>query len=268
MKQSSPAALSFIVALLCAGLAGCTTTTTSPSASKPAPTAPSAAQNTAAITPPPAPVIPAPVIQAPPPPAPEPFIAPELITPAKVSPEALAVVERFTQSVDASTLPHELADTTGFPAAMASLEPGMAAPKIDATGIDGEQPPAKGLTGDGTSTDLIERDWTGLVLVPINTSLAKAYVSEVRLLKVEAHPLKDGRVRVWTRVRNIGRSTLPAEVACSFRMSSETTPPTPLFYSLQVPAGAYRDVFFVSPDGELATYTVLVRSVGMARERR
>jgi hypothetical protein len=42
-------------------------------------------------------------------------------------------------------------------------------------------------------------------------------------------------------------------------MQSETSPVSPYFYELKVPARAYRDVFFVSPEGRLNTYTVLVR---------
>jgi hypothetical protein len=97
-------------------------------------------------------------------------------------------------------------------------------------------------------------------LVPINKSLSKAYTSEVRLLKVEAHPLKDGRIRVWIRMQNVGHKTLPSEIACSFSMRGDTQPMSPNFYELEVPGREYRDVFFVSPVGDLITYTVLIRS--------
>ncbi len=36
---------------------------------------------------------------------------------------------------------------------------------------------------------------------------------------------------------------------------------SPYFYRLDVPANGYRDVFFVSPDGDLNSYTVLGRSL-------
>jgi hypothetical protein len=183
----------------------------------------------------------------------------------KLTPEAEAVVYRLTHAVGGNAA-HELADTTGFPSALASLQSGAASPKTENLG-GVNLPPPKGLTADGNSTELVERDWTGLVLVPVNTALAKAYTSEVRLLKVEAHPLHDGRVRIWARIRNISNRTLPAEIACSFRMRGEGTPHSPYFYQLEVPAGAYRDVFFVSPDGELSAYTVLVRSEEMWRKK-
>jgi hypothetical protein len=183
----------------------------------------------------------------------------------KLTPEAEAVIYRLTHAVGGNT-EHELADTTGFPSALVSLEEGVAAPKVENLG-NVSLPPPRGLTADGNSTELVVRDWTGLVLVPVNTALAKAYTTEVRLLKVEAHPLHDGRLRIWARVRNVSGRTLPAEIACSFRMRGETTPNSPYFYQLEVPSGAYRDVFFVSPDGELSAYTVLVRSEEMWKQK-
>ncbi|MFT3867948.1 MAG: hypothetical protein QM715_05565 [Nibricoccus sp.] len=204
-------------------------------------------------------------VEAPPPPAPVATEA-EPEAPAKISPEAAALVERLTQNVTGDTLPHELTDSTGFPQALSSLETGAHAPKLEAVDM-ANQPPPTGLTADGTNTQLIERDWTGLVLVPISTSLAKAYTSEVRLLKVEAHPLNDGRVRIWTRIHNIGNRTLPGQVACQFKMKAMPAPTSPYFYQLDVPPHGHRDVFFISPDGALTSYTVLVRSEDMKKSR-
>lgn len=179
-------------------------------------------------------------------------------TPPPLSVEAQEFVARFTQPPGGDTLPHQVADTTSFPEAMASLTPGAAAPKFETIDLRSEAP-SKGLTADGNSTQLMVRDWTGLVLVPISTSLSTAHTSAVRLLKIEAHPLNDGRVRVWVRVQNIGRRPLSSEVACAFRMRQEGPVSSPYFYELTVPARDYRDVFFVSPEGQLSTYTVLVR---------
>lgn len=238
-----------------------------------APQAPVAA--TAPAKPEPAPVAVAPAVtptpvaetkaEEPPPPA-APAPEPEPETPAKISPEAAALVERLTQAVSSDTLPHELTEFTGFPQALKSLEAGAHAPKLEAVDM-ANQPPPTGLTADGTNTQLIERDWTGLVLVPISTSLAKAYTSEVRLLKVEAHPLNDGRVRIWTRIHNVGNRTLPGQVACQFRMRNMPAPTSPYFYQLEVPPHGHRDVFFISPDGALSSYTVLVRSEDMRHNR-
>lgn len=260
----------FLITVLSATalLAGCTsapplkTAATGPGK----PTAPAAPTKPSAPTAPKAavPTAPAPVV------APAPAAVPIAPTPPekpaappKLTPEAEAVVYRLTHAAGSNTA-HEIAGTTGFPQAMASLQIGARAPSVETIG-SGPLPPARGLTADGSSTALELRDWTGLVLVPINTSLSKAYTSEVRLLKVEAHPLHDGRVRVWTRVRNLGSKPLPSEIACSFRMRGETTPNSPYFYRLEVPAGEFRDVFFVSPDGELSAYTVLVRTDEMLK---
>jgi len=239
-------------------IGGCSSTPTAPVASKHTQKV-AAAPAKLATQPTQAPA--APKVEAPVAPV-VPDAQPEPEPPVKISPEAAAVVERLTQALDSETLRHELADSTGFPQAMSSLETGARAPKIEAVDMENQPPPA-GLTADGTNTQLIERDWTGLVLVPISTALAKAYTSEVRLLKVEAHPLNDGRVRIWTRIHNIGDRTLPGQIACSFRMKNQALPTSPYFYQLQVPPHAHRDVFFISPDGDLTSYTVLVRSEEM-----
>ena len=184
----------------------------------------------------------------------------------KLSRETNELLRRFTDSDDSENLQHEVSDTTAFPSALKSLQPGATAPKVE--NIDtSSQPPPHGLTADGNSTALVEQDWTGLVLVPLTKSLSKAATSDVRLTKVEAHPLKDGRVRVWTRVQNVGNQVLPAEIACEFRVRGVSLS-SPYFYSFDVPPSGYRDVFFVSPEGELNSYTVLVRSADAVADRR
>lgn len=192
--------------------------------------------------------------------------APKMLAPPSrpaLSPQVEEVVVHLTNTDQTDTLAHDLVDTTGFPEAMASLALDAQAPKIEQVDTRG-QPPARGLTADGDSVNLVERDWTGLVLVPINKSLSKAYTTAVRLLKVEAHPLKDGRIRVWIRMQNVGHKPLPSEIACTFTMRGDTQPMSPNFYELEVPAREYRDVFFVSPPGYLVTYTVLIRSNRLA----
>lgn len=255
------AAVALISAVLLVG--GCETAPapapTKPAAPKPVATAPTLAT----------PTVKQPVIQsAPPKEAPPAVSVPTANIPApKLSPEAAALIERLTHPDDPDTLPHEVADTTGFAGALKSLEPGAPAPKVESTpntDPSAYQAPARGLTADGNTTALIERDWTGLVLVPISTALSKAHTSDVRLTKVEAHPLNDGRVRVWARVSNLGRDPLPSEIACEFRMKGSRLS-SPYFYQFEVPGNGYRDVFFISPDGQLSAYTVLVRSADAVR---
>jgi hypothetical protein len=175
-------------------------------------------------------------------------------------PAVTDLVQRLTQPKDGQTLGHSVAKTTGFPGAMASLAPGAVAPAMEPTIPLSEQPPPRGLTADGLATRLIERDWTGIVLIPVRTEISKAHTTRVHLLRTEAHPMIDGRVRVWVRLMNAQDRDLPAEVACAFHLAGDRRANTPHFYNLTIPAGDYRDVFFVSPSGVLNSYTVLVRS--------
>lgn len=244
--RSSPALIPVLLVGLLFG--GCATSQTSE-----AKLASSKTKAPAKIAPAPAPAPPASVKM---PSAPEVKIP---IPPPPLAPEVTALIVHLTETSQTDTLAHDIVDTTGFPEAIASLAPGAIAPKVEH--IDTRsQPPPRGLTADGDSVNLVERDWTGLVLVPINKSLSKAYTSAVRLLKVEAHPLQDGRIRVWIRLQNIGLKQLPSEIACTFSMRGDVQPMSPNFYELEVPSREFRDVFFVSPAGELLTYTVLIRA--------
>jgi hypothetical protein len=136
---------------------------------------------------------------------------------------------------------------------------GAAAPKIE-SGSQNFLPPTKGLTAEGNAFELVERDWTGLVLQPLTAALSKAHTIAVRIVRIEAHPLSDGRVRVWLRVRNVGARPLNFGIACAFRMTDGAPVTSPRFYELVVSDQSSRDVFFVSPSGQtLHSYTVLVR---------
>jgi hypothetical protein len=208
------------------------------------------------------------------------------------------VVARLTQPDSPAILPHKIDPATAFPQALTSLSPTGTAPKVlappattpkvvapsattpkgdastapspndeqttdDYKIIDPNRPPTKGLTADGVTTDLVMHDWTGVVLVPLDTSISRAHTVRVAIDRIEAHPLDNGQVRIWARIRNVSDSPLPSEVACSFRTAESPEPERPIFYKLDIPHGDYRDVFFVSPEGRnLNSYTVLVRSGG------
>jgi len=216
----------------------------------------------------------------PPPPPPAPTALPP--------PTPETVVTRLTQPDVPAILPHKVAPATAFPQALATLSPTGTAPKVLAPSatapkgdastaaspndeqttdnykiVDPNRPPTKGLTADGVTTDLVMHDWTGIVLVPLDTSISRAHTVLVAIDRIEAHPLDNGQVRIWARVRNISDAALPSEVACSFRTAESPEPERPIFYKLEIPHGDYRDVFFVSPEGRnLNSYTVLVRSGG------
>ena len=199
-------------------------------------------------------------VQPPPPPAPAPTPAPEVSVP--ITPEAQKVVEALTQP-GSGAMEHTVVEKTGFPEALASLQTGAKAP--GATGEVNGRIPSRGLTADGSTVDLVEKDWTGLVLVPVDKQFAKLYVTGIQIVAVEAHPLTDGRVRVWTRLRNRIKAEAPAQVACTFYLRGSPEPGGTRFYSLAIPSGETRDVFFVSPAGELNKYTVSVRTADMAQ---
>ena len=195
--------------------------------------------------------------ESPPPPAP----APKPLPP----PTPENTVARLTQpKPEPEILPHKVEPKTEFPQAIASLAPDAAAPNVEAPPLDivndPNRPPTKGLTADGVSTDLVMRDWTGVVLVPLDTSISRANTVLVDIDRIEAHPLENGQVRIWARIRNVSSDGLSSEVACSFRTAENPEPDRPVFYKLTIPHNDYRDVFFVSPEGKnLNSYTVLVR---------
>lgn len=231
------------VCLLSAGgllIAGCATTP--PPAPPPAKAAPAATPPPAVATPDPTPA----AVSAP-------------AAPAVLSDEAKAVVERLTEP-EVGGVRHAVLESTGFPQALASLEVGAAVPGIDQPVNYANQPPTRGLTADGATAELVERDWTGVVLAPINADFGRAVTSLVKLTSIEAHPLKDGRVRAWIRVRNVAPAAVQVGVACRFQMKELGEATSPRFYSLSIPAGEYRDVFFLSPAGSLTNYTVLVKA--------
>ena len=174
----------------------------------------------------------------------------------ELSAEAKQARDDFIKN-GAGATEYTVADTTGFPESLLSLQAGRPKPKWVApenySGI-----PSRGLTADGSTIDLIDRDWTGIILTPVLAQVAKAYVSGVQLSNVEVHPLSDGRVRIWVRLRNQVGTHIPTEVACSFKTSTQGEAVT-TFYRLDIPAKGSRDVFFVSPGGGGTNYTVLVR---------
>jgi hypothetical protein len=196
------------------------------------------------------------------------------------------VVARLTHPDLPAILPHKIDPATAFPQALASLSPTGTSPKVlapSATAVKGDaptaaspndeqttddykivdpdRPPTKGLTADGVTVDLVMHDWTGVVLVPLYNSISRAHTVLVAIDRIEAHPLDNGQVRIWARIRNVTAGPLPSEVACSFRTAESPEPGRPVFYKLDIPRGDYRDVFFVSPEGlNLNSYTVLVRS--------
>lgn len=104
-----------------------------------------------------------------------------------------------------------------------------------------------------------ERDWSGLVLVPNGAKLAKAYTSNVRLTRVEAHPIDGERLRVWARIQNLTDEDFSAEVGCEFRSSDYSLSGSARFEPALIPSGGVVDVYFESPRDRVESYTVMVK---------
>jgi len=231
--------------------------------------------------------------QAQPAPPPRPVAKPFVPLPP-ATPEA--TVKRLTNPPSEEVKPHRVEAETRFPESMASLaEDPLAKPAV---AVNATQPPpaaedknaaavaatatvsakevtvapadipVAGLTADGQSTELVMRDWTGIVLVPLEVSSSSAHTIQVLLEHMEAHPLKDGSVRVWLRVRNRLDKPIHTEVGCSFRTHERPNADAAVFYSLDLEPHGFRDVFFLSPKDRqnLNNYTVLVRSEDMLRQ--
>lgn len=192
-------------------------------------------------------------------------------------------------------LPHAIDSATEFEDSIDYLEPGFEAPEIRDTGVEttGEvvgveaaplpepdapkvstiEPakpknvvvedaakPADVMVKPSSVKDLeiTEKDWQGMVLVPDEAQMSKAYSSDVSLVRIEAHPLNNNRLRVWARVRNETPRLLKARVACNFNSTSEESEKTDFVY-VEIPRSQAVDVYFVSPVPMVKAYTILVK---------
>ncbi len=105
----------------------------------------------------------------------------------------------------------------------------------------------------------LPRDWGGLVLIPDNAKLAKAYTSDVRLARVEAHPIDGERIRVWARIQNLTDTEMQSEVGCEFRSSNYSQYGSAHFEPSIIPENGVIDVYFESPHDRVESYTVMVK---------
>jgi hypothetical protein len=104
----------------------------------------------------------------------------------------------------------------------------------------------------------MERDWGGLILVPDNVQLSRAFSTTVSLARIEAHPLEDGRLRVWMRIVNETDDALSIRVNCSFSGSQNQLGGVSRD-NLTLPEGASLDTTFISPFRDVKAYTILVK---------
>jgi hypothetical protein len=160
-------------------------------------------------------------------------------------------------------LPHTIDDRTYFRESLDYLVEGAPTPKIVQV-IRADRPawkPAPTVVPKDVNNQpyQIFRNWTGAVLVPDLKVVSKAYTDLVTLARVEAHPIDDGRLRVWARVQNLTDVPLLLQQDCTFRMAGMTGLEKPYFESLEVPAADFRDVMFESDTKGVVAYTILVR---------
>lgn len=106
---------------------------------------------------------------------------------------------------------------------------------------------------------VFERDWGGVVLVPDLMKLAKAYTSDVRLDRIEAHPIDGEHLRVWARIQNVTTDAMNAEIGCEFRFAQNGSGGRAQFESIRIPPGGFVEKQFVSPQDRVASYTLMVK---------
>lgn len=104
-----------------------------------------------------------------------------------------------------------------------------------------------------------EKQWSGVVLVPTEAVMSRAYTSLVQIPRIEAHPQLDKHIRVWARVVNPTGEVLRVGVTCSFRSAGDLDPYSRGFEPMLLPPGRYRDVAFISPAANVERYTILIK---------
>ena len=90
----------------------------------------------------------------------------------------------------------------------------------------------------------------------LSTSLV--YTTKVSIQYLEVHPLQNGSVRIWARLKNLQGAECKIEIGCSFRTNKNLDGSTVAFYQIAIPED-YIDIFFVSPRENIVSYTFLVR---------
>lgn len=175
----------------------------------------------------------------------EPKVAEEPSAVVKIQPELVQVRERHPETA-------ELVE-------VASLE--EVEEVADVKSLDDLRTVVHGKLGSNVyevNDQRFDRDWGGLVLVPNKIRLAKAHTTGVQLVRVEAHPIKNERLRVWTRVENITTDDIELKIGCEFR-SVGADVDRPIYEPVILAAGGVVDAFFDSPKDRVQSYTVLVK---------
>lgn len=175
------------------------------------------------------------------------------------------------QSADFASVQHREETETMFSESLRYLAPGATAPLVHrapagtpSEKASAETAPVSVGSAEGSARNIREvraeeRLWSGVILVPTSTVLGFGHTALVELRRIEVHPRTDRRMRVWARLANTTGDALKLGVACGFRSEGETDNASPVFETIVIPAGGYRDVVFLSPKSDVNRYTVLVR---------
>jgi hypothetical protein len=182
-----------------------------------------------------------------------------------------SVVERLTNP-PSGVVPHVIAASSNFVQPIVPDTPGNPetldnnpAPKRLRPRPAPELIPKSGLTIiDG---EITEKDWTGTTLVPEDIGTSLVFTTKVAIQYIEVHPLRNGSVRIWARMKNLQGRDDKIEIGCSFRTFENPDSSSPRFYKVGLPKD-FIDIFFVSPKENINAYTFLVRDVKTRDERR
>jgi hypothetical protein len=122
-------------------------------------------------------------------PASQPVAAPAAQAPVATAPTIMVTTaaREAAQRLMESTQPHELLKTSAF----------------------------------ASYPQFTSQNWSGLVLNSKVSTQSLAHTSNFKILRIEIHPLMDGRVRVWMEIANFSGQTVMPEVACQFTPEDE-----------------------------------------------
>lgn len=102
-------------------------------------------------------------------------------------------------------------------------------------------------------------NWSGLVLNSKVSTQSLAHTSNFRILRIEIHPLMDGRVRVWVEIANFSGNKVTPEVACQF--TPEDDDKNAKFTSMpELGAGKRTVTYFESRQNAPNGYSLLARN--------
>ena len=161
-----------------------------------------------------------------------------------------------TQFMSFESLDHKEQTETAFEKSVLYLADAAPAPMVNRA-LQGGYRPANSPTVLVVKDE--EKQWSGVVLVPTEAVVSRAYTALVEIPRIEAHPQLDKKMRVWARVVNPTNEVLRVGVTCSFRSAGELDPYSRGFEPMVLPPGRYRDVAFISPAANVESYTILIK---------